>query len=256
MLSEEDIKQAFENNFDCYADGDIDTPAITKEQFLIVVKDLLAQPVPVKPVQDEKDYKPPVNLDVLIGIIAKNMAYHLPAYSIKAGKEIFEYLQRSSLPPAPVKPVGDVEFVYEREKFKDFMERDILELVPYSVEELQEQYINLLTEELNTVVGMAAVHGWRSTNVEAGKKLREQIAKAKEENVKQVEGETITGVEEAAKLPLIELIDIRNKLYEAIPTGEMNTWSLIQIIQWHCNDLDNYMSRWQAQQANNQNPQQ
>lgn len=40
----------------------------------------------------------------------------------------------------------------------------------------QEQYINLLGEELNEVVPLAASCGWKSTRHEAGKALREKIA--------------------------------------------------------------------------------
>lgn len=41
--------------------------------------------------------------------------------------------------------------------------------------ELQRQYIRLLTDELNDVVGMAAVYGWKSTRFEQGKRLRDLI---------------------------------------------------------------------------------
>lgn len=43
---------------------------------------------------------------------------------------------------------------------------------------------------------------------------------------------------------LKELIDIRNKLYNSLPTGEDNgTWDLLQMIKWHINDLDVFCSR-------------
>ena len=39
-----------------------------------------------------------------------------------------------------------------------------------------EKYIEILNEELNGLVGLAYVHGWRSTLVEAGREARENIA--------------------------------------------------------------------------------
>ena len=43
---------------------------------------------------------------------------------------------------------------------------------------LQDEYIELLGEELHSVVGLAFVHGWRSTDakVKRGKELREALA--------------------------------------------------------------------------------
>ena len=42
--------------------------------------------------------------------------------------------------------------------------------------EKQKEYISLLNEELNGLVGMASVHGWKSSLVEQGKKLREEMS--------------------------------------------------------------------------------
>lgn len=42
--------------------------------------------------------------------------------------------------------------------------------------EKQKEYIALLNEELNGLVGMASVHGWKSNLVEEGKKLREEMS--------------------------------------------------------------------------------
>lgn len=45
---------------------------------------------------------------------------------------------------------------------------------------------------------------------------------------------------------LKELVDIRNKLYNDLPVGELpetKVWDLIQMIKWHINDLDNFASR-------------
>ena len=39
---------------------------------------------------------------------------------------------------------------------------------------------------------------------------------------------------------LADIISIRNKLYEDLPTGEMNAFELLQTIKWHINELDNY----------------
>lgn len=43
------------------------------------------------------------------------------------------------------------------------------------------EYIALISAELDELVGHAAVNGWRSTRFEAGKALRERIAKCVEE---------------------------------------------------------------------------
>jgi hypothetical protein len=41
--------------------------------------------------------------------------------------------------------------------------------------EKQKEYIAVLNEELNGLVGMASVHGWKSNLVEQGKKLRDEM---------------------------------------------------------------------------------
>ena len=41
--------------------------------------------------------------------------------------------------------------------------------------EKQKEYIELLNQELNGLVGMASVHGWKSQLVEQGIKLREEM---------------------------------------------------------------------------------
>lgn len=46
---------------------------------------------------------------------------------------------------------------------------------------------------------------------------------------------------------LQELIDIRNKLYDSLPTGEVKAWDLIEAIKWHCNDLDNFCEKLKNQ---------
>jgi len=45
--------------------------------------------------------------------------------------------------------------------------------------EAYDEYIKLLTEELNSIVSFASVHGWKTSNYEAGVKCREKIAKLK-----------------------------------------------------------------------------
>lgn len=45
--------------------------------------------------------------------------------------------------------------------------------------EAQQEYIDLLLDEINSLVGIAHVHGWRSSNVEKGKAVREKIELAK-----------------------------------------------------------------------------
>lgn len=39
------------------------------------------------------------------------------------------------------------------------------------------------------------------------------------------------------------LTDIRNKLYDNLPTGEVKVWDLIDLIKWHINDIDNLLQR-------------
>lgn len=45
--------------------------------------------------------------------------------------------------------------------------------------EALEQYIDVLVQELNEVVVMAAVHGWRSSRFETGEQLRNKITELK-----------------------------------------------------------------------------
>lgn len=47
--------------------------------------------------------------------------------------------------------------------------------------QLQQQYIKLLSDELDSTVGLAYLHGWQSKNYEEDKKLREQIAAIEKE---------------------------------------------------------------------------
>jgi hypothetical protein len=49
------------------------------------------------------------------------------------------------------------------------------------LEKAYEDYIQLLTDELNEVVVMMSVHGWKSTRAEQGKKARELIKRLKDE---------------------------------------------------------------------------
>lgn len=45
--------------------------------------------------------------------------------------------------------------------------------------DLQEQYTALMIQELESTLGIALAHGWRSSLVEQGKALREKIALTK-----------------------------------------------------------------------------
>ena len=45
----------------------------------------------------------------------------------------------------------------------------------------QDDYVKLLTEELDELAIFASVHGWKSTRYGQGKKLREKIIQLKEE---------------------------------------------------------------------------
>ncbi len=45
---------------------------------------------------------------------------------------------------------------------------------------VQDDYIKLLTEELNELALFASVHGWKSTRYEQGKTFRKKIAQLKE----------------------------------------------------------------------------
>ena len=55
---------------------------------------------------------------------------------------------------------------------------DMVEIVEraFKMIEKQKEYIALLNEELNGLVGMASVHGWKSSLVEQGIRLREEMA--------------------------------------------------------------------------------
>jgi len=67
----------------------------------------------------------------------------------------------------------------EREKMLDEIDRLTAENEKLKeVIELQKEYIKLLGDELDSVVGIAYVHGWRSTRFEEGKRLRERIEQA------------------------------------------------------------------------------
>ncbi len=46
----------------------------------------------------------------------------------------------------------------------------------------QDEYIKLLTDEINDLVGLASVHGWKSSRYEQGKSFRERIQGLREEN--------------------------------------------------------------------------
>ena len=43
-----------------------------------------------------------------------------------------------------------------------------------------------------------------------------------------------------------ELVSIRNKLYNELPTGEIKAFDLITLIKWHINDLDIFCSKLAA----------
>ena len=59
-----------------------------------------------------------------------------------------------------------------------------------------------------------------------------------------------------------ELVRLRNNLYEAIPTGEINSktnaaelfWELLQIIKWHINDLDTLATKHESMPLPNKPP--
>lgn len=44
------------------------------------------------------------------------------------------------------------------------------------VRDAYENYIAVLNDEINDLVGLAYVHGWRSRNVERGEEARKRIA--------------------------------------------------------------------------------
>jgi hypothetical protein len=50
-----------------------------------------------------------------------------------------------------------------------------------------DEYAQLLTDEMNDLVGIAHVHGWKSDRAEQGKVLREKIANLKGEAIKKME---------------------------------------------------------------------
>jgi hypothetical protein len=52
---------------------------------------------------------------------------------------------------------------------------------------LYEEYIKLLGEELSELVGLARVHGWKSTRFEQGELLRSKIGRVKMETEDAIE---------------------------------------------------------------------
>lgn len=54
-------------------------------------------------------------------------------------------------------------------------EIEVLKLLITKREQLQLEYIKLLGEEINDMVGIASIHGWKSKNSERGKELREKL---------------------------------------------------------------------------------
>jgi len=46
---------------------------------------------------------------------------------------------------------------------------------------LKDDYIELLGEEIDDLIGLAHVHGWKSQNVEEGIEIRKKIKKAENE---------------------------------------------------------------------------
>ena len=48
-----------------------------------------------------------------------------------------------------------------------------------------EDYIRLLGDEINDLIGIAYIHGWESKNVDKGRELRDKIAKLKKQYLKE-----------------------------------------------------------------------
>ena len=71
--------------------------------------------------------------------------------------------------------IGGVRFVKETRKSNMNKVDKLTELV-----QALEEYITLLGKELDEVIPMAAVHGWKSTRFEEGKKLRALISAQRE----------------------------------------------------------------------------
>jgi hypothetical protein len=51
--------------------------------------------------------------------------------------------------------------------------------VLHDLVQTQEEYIELLREELHEIVPLASVHGWKSSRADKGIELRERIDRAK-----------------------------------------------------------------------------
>ena len=51
---------------------------------------------------------------------------------------------------------------------------------------LQDQYIKLLTDEINDMVGIAHTHGWESSRYEVGLNLRNEISRLKSANLESI----------------------------------------------------------------------
>lgn len=70
-----------------------------------------------------------------------------------------------------------------------------------SIIELQHEYIQLLSDELNEVVGMASIHGWQSSRVAEGERLRKEIEAAQPSPTIKDEGEELYRVHKFENLP-------------------------------------------------------
>lgn len=79
-------------------------------------------------------------------------------------EEVNQYLTDQGLDPEQVGREGSV-FV------KTAMDKIRLE----KLVESYKKYVDLLNEEINSLIGVASVHGWRSRNVEAGQNCRAEI---------------------------------------------------------------------------------
>jgi hypothetical protein len=67
---------------------------------------------------------------------------------------------------------------------------------------VQEEYIKLLGDELDSIVGLARAHGWESSNVERGTELRQEMSKLKQDIIDEVVS-TVNSSTEEVKLEVL-----------------------------------------------------
>jgi hypothetical protein len=101
-----------------------------------------------------------------------SIGYHLQIGKLSAFEQASHYL--SSLSPDNTEDFGP----------GDNNSEAALLVTPHSsvgnsIEQAYENYISVLVDEINDLIGMASIHGWKSRNVERGEQARQEIQRIK-----------------------------------------------------------------------------